>query len=404
MAKKLTDIGIHNLKPAAVRREVPDGGCRGLYRVIQPSGRTAWAVRYRFGGKSKKLTLDGAATLAAARKAATDALHELEQGRDPAALKFAAKAEAAATSTKLAGDTVERLAEQFIKLHADKKRAHTRRQYVHVLDDIAVPAWRGRTVHDLRRRDVIDLLDSVAEEKPVMANRALAVLSKFFRWLVDRDVLAASPAVGIKRPAEEHARERVLDDDEIRRLWLACGEIGDPARACVRLLLLTGQRHSEVTGMRRSEIIGDLWTLPPARTKNKKTHTIPLSRQALTLIEAVPEIAGDYVFSTTGNAPLGHLDRAKRELDARMNPAAPWVLHDLRRTAVSGMARLGINLPVIEKIANHTSGSFRGIVGTYQRHSFLPEMRDALQRWANHIDTLVEGRKPAKVIKLGGRR
>jgi integrase len=168
-------------------------------------------------------------------------------------------------------------------------------------------------------------------------------------------------------------------------------------------MLLTGQRCGEVVGMRHSEILGDIWTLPPVRTKNKQRHEVPLSAQALAIIEAIPAINADYVFTASETKRLGNMSRAKAALDAKMKPRTPWVLHDLRRTAASGMAALGVKLPVIEKCLNHKSGSFRGIVGVYQRHSFLPEMRVALQRWADHVDQII-GDEPAKVVPLRGRR
>jgi integrase len=402
---RLTAKSVENVKPGAARREVPDSGCRGLYLVVQPTGRKSWAVRYRYAGTPKKLTLDGALTLAAARKAATDALHELAQGRDPAALKFEARASAERATAARAADTVEQWVAHFIERHAKKKtRENSWRQAVHVFDDIVLPAWRGRIVHDIKRRDIIELIESVAEDRPIMANRAHAHVSKFFNWLCERDVIAASPCAGVKRPSAENARDRILSDDEIKALWLACGDIGDPAGACIKVLLLTGQRRSEVAGMRRGEINGDVWTLAPERTKNKQRHDVPLAAQALAIIEGMPAIAGgDYVFTTSGWAPLGQFDRTKRELDAHMKPKTPWVLHDLRRAVASGMAKLGVRLPVIEKCLNHSGGSFRGIVGVYQRHDFAAEKRHALQAWADHVDALVRGEPAGKVVSLRSR-
>jgi integrase len=405
MIKTLTAKSVENIKPGSARREIPDGGCRGLYLVVQPSGRKSWAVRYRFAGKPRKVTLDRALTLAAARKATTDALHELAQGRDPAAQKLEARANAEKDGAARAADTVEQWAAHFIERHAKKKtRKSSWRQAVHVFDDIVLPAWRGRVVHDIKRRDIIELIESVAEGRPIMANRAHAHVSKFFNWLCERDVIAASPCAGVKRPSAEHARDRILSDDEIKALWLACGDIGEAAGAYIKVLLLTGQRRSEVAGMRRGEINGDVWTLAPERTKNKQRHDVPLAAPALAMIEGLPKITGgDYVFTTNGWAPLSQFDRIKHELDTRMKPRAPWVLHDLRRSVASGMARLGVRLPVIEKCLNHTGGSFRGIVGVYQRHDFAAEKRDALQRWADHVDAVVRGEPAGKVVSVRSR-
>jgi integrase len=406
MAKQLTAVSVANARPGQQRREIPDAGCRGLYLVVQPSGLKSWAVRYRYDGRPKKLTLDRALTLAAARKAATGALHELAQGRDPAALKFEARASAEKDRAARAADTVDQWADHFIERHAKKKtRENSWRQAAHVFDNIVLPVWRGRIIHDIKRRDIIELVEGVADDRPIMANRTHAHLSKFFNWLCERDVIAASPCAGVKPPSAEQARERSLSDDEIKSLWLACDAIGGPAGPCIKLMLLTGQRHGEVVGMRRSEISGDVWVLAPERTKNKRRHEVPLCAQALAIIDALPLITGDedFVFTSSRTRRLGNFSHAKAAIDARMKPGTAWVLHDLRRTVASGMARLGIKLPVIEKVLNHASGSFRGIVGVYQRHDFAAEKRDALQRWADHIDAVVSGEPAGKVVSLRSR-
>src|SRR5262249_36309687 len=177
-----------------------------------------------------------------------------------------------------------------------------------------------------------------------------------------------------------------------------------------KLLLLTGQRVGEVVGMRRSEINGDVWVLPPAppkrnepaRTKNGERHEVPLSAQALAIIEAMPVIDDDFVFTTSKTGRLGNMFRAKTLLDAQIKPREPWVLHDLRRTVETGMAALGIQLPVIEKVVNHKGGSFAGIVGVYQRHQFASEKRRALQTWADYVEGLVTGKTEDNVVQMQG--
>jgi integrase len=406
MAKTLTPKSIENMKAGAARREIPDAGCRGLYLIVQPvTGRKSFAVRYRFNGAPTKLTLGSwpALQLAAARKAATHALHELAQGRDPATMKFDAEAAAKKAAAERAADSVDHWAKLFIERHAKK---HTRprswQQCEHVFHNIVLPVWSGRIVHDIKRRDIIEVVEGVAEDRPVMANRTLGHLSKFFNWLCERDVIPASPCAGVKPPAKETPRERILTDGEIKALWTACGAIGGRVGPCVKLLLLTGQRCGEVVGMRRSEISGDVWSLSRERTKNKRQHDVPLSTQALAIIDEIPVIAGeeDCVFTTSETKRLGKMSHAKDKLDAHMKPKTPWVIHDLRRTCASGMAKLGIRLPVIEKCLNHASGSFRGIVRVYQRHDFAAEMREALQRWANHVDAIVRGEASGKVVQI----
>jgi integrase len=193
--------------------------------------------------------------------------------------------------------------------------------------------------------------------------------------------------VGVKPPSQENVRDRVLSDRELVALWRACDVVDEPARSWVRMLILLGQRRSEVGGMRRREIEGDLWRLPAERMKGGHVHLLPLPARAVAIIEAMPQ-TGDLIFTVGGKAPMSHLDKVKRAIDEKIKPAAPWVWHDIRRTVATGMAGLGVAVPTIEKILAHRSGTFRGIVGTYQRHSFIPEMRNALERWSEHVDRL----------------
>jgi integrase len=401
LTRPLTDITIANLKPRPVRYEVSDPGARGLRVVVQPSGRRSFAVRYRnAAGRARKLTLPAGITLPAARKLAADALLEVAQGRDPGTAKRDARWDAGAR----AGDTVERLAAQFIEKHAKR---HTRPNSIRATEaafrNIVLPAWGRRTVHEIARRDVIELLDGVAVDRPILANRTRATLSRFFGWLCERDIIAASPCVGVKPPSAETVRDRVLDDHELRRLWLASDAVGGNAGAYTKLLILTGQRRSEIAHLRWSEVDGDVLALPAERMKGKQAHVVPLSSQAAGILASMPKITpqvprpDDFVLG--GWRWAGNSHHVKRALDAHMGDTPKWVVHDIRRSVASGMARIGVPVPVIEKILAHRSGTFRGVAGVYQRHSFLPEMAAAMQRWGDHIERLAGG-KPAKVVKL----
>jgi integrase len=398
MTHKLTARTVETVRAGADRREIPDQYLPGLYLIVQPSGAKSWAVRYRHAGVSRKHTIGPypVIDLKAARELASAALRAVAEGRDPTQEKRERVA-------AVAPDTVASLAEQFVRMHCQRRnRARTVVETERLLRLHVLPYWRNRLASSIRRRDVLELLDHVvAAGTPIAANRTLAAVRRMFSWALERDILAASPCAGVKRPSEERSRERVLSNDELRDLWQAADKVGGPYAALIKLLLLTGQRRDEVGGMRYSELNGGLWTIAKDRTKNGKTHEVPLSALAAALLAAQPRIgASDFVITTTGKVAFNGYVVGKQRLNALLPvDMPPWRLHDLRRSVASGMARLGIALPTIEKVLNHTSGSFAGIVSVYQRHDFADEKRAALEAWARHVEALVAG-ETAKVLPL----
>lgn len=416
MAKPLTDRTIKAIKPVLVRREVADGAMPGLYLVIQPSGGMSWAYRYRspIDGKPKKLTIGRwpAFGLADARKAAGKAARDVAERRDPGAEKVAAR-----RSSQDRSDIVSALLDTFIKRHVDKKKESTAAEMRRLIEKEVRPIWGERKIHSIARRDVIDLLDDIVERgAETLANRVLALVRRFFNWCAERGIIDAAPTAGVKAPSPEVSRDRVLSDDEIRWLWKAT-EAAGPLNAAVRLLLLTGQRRSEVAGMARSEFEDSEWYIPPARTKNGLAHSLRLSKRAKQIIDAQPKIGkSDLVLTTTGRAPVSGWSKHKRDLDAAMLAVAveeaqergdgaeevslpPWRFHDLRRTAASGMARLGQPVHVVEAVLNHKSGTISGVAAVYNRHTYAEEKAVALQAWENYVDTLVTG-KPDNVVPM----
>jgi integrase len=338
---------------------------------------------------------------------ARKSLRAAAEGDDPAGEKQAARNAPPPTR-----DLVENVAADFIAKHIESNlRTSTAREMARLLTVNVVPRWKGRRVQEIQRRDVMELLDGMIKRgAPVSANRTLAVVRRLFGWAMERGLLETSPCDRIRAPTAEQARDRVLREEEIIILWRACEKIGWPFGPLVQLLLLTGQRREEVAGMRWSELDLDakLWTLPKERVKNGQAHEVPLSDMALQALNRLPRIpgSGTYLFSTTGVSPVSGFSRAKVRLDAaiaqersseiaikeRATPSlahANWRNHDLRRTVATGMARLGINLPVVEKVLNHSSGSFGGVAGIYQRHSFIEEKRAALQSWAQFVEGLI---------------
>jgi integrase len=403
-AKVITPLAVKAAKPKLQRYEIPDGGVRGLYLVVQPSGTKSWAHRYVFNAARRKDTLGSASdvSLAAARRLVAEARHQIEQGIDPAAHRRAAHTHAVEMAERQETDSVVMLAALFIERHAKKRRTWATTE--DTFRRLILPKWRGRTVHDIRRRDVIELVEDIATDRPYMANRTLATLSKFFGWCVARDIIEVSPASGIDQPGREAARDRILSDDELRKLWIAAGDpVEGPFGVLVRLLILTGQRRGEVSGMRWSEIGDDhIWRLPGSRTKNGKAHMVPLAPTAWELIQAQPRFDDcDFMLTVDGTRPIIGFGRAKRRLSAKAGiKADSWRLHDLRRSCASGLQRLGVRAEVIERCLNHVSGLYRGVSGTYQRDPLTAEVTSALERWGDFIEQLVTGKPAAKILKL----
>jgi integrase len=202
-------------------------------------------------------------------------------------------------------------------------------------------------------------------------------------------VLDQSPAEGVPLPAKETSRDRILADDELAQVILAARKIGGPYGGIVELLALTGQRREEVARATSDELDMEqrIWTLPKARTKNGKPHIVHLSNQSIVVLNRANTV-GAFVFSLVGAKPFQEFSRAKRALD-ELSGVKDWRLHDLRRTCVSGMARLGIPPHVADKILNHQSGTISGVAAVYQRHDFRAERKAALERWGTHVAQIV---------------
>jgi integrase len=212
-----------------------------------------------------------------------------------------------------------------------------------------------------------------------------------------------NPVVGTRRPQGAKPRERVLSDAELVALWRACceGEFGKT----VRLLILTGARRAEVGGMAWSELVLDgfgtsYWTLPEQRSKNHRSHVIPLSPPALAIIKSVPQQEGrDQLFGVRAEG-FSSGTRGKQALDQRLGDAVkPWRLHDIRRTVATGMAGIGIEPHIIEAVLNHYSAHRAGIHGVYNLNKYETQAKSALQRWSRHVLDLIEGRE-SKVVPL----
>lgn len=416
MARAFTTKAIEAAKPEKTRREIPDPALSGLYLVVQPSGAKSWALRYRYAGKPKKLTLGKwpIMGLADARAAASDAIEAVEHGNDPGAVKKKAKAERIEAQLS-ERDKVKTLLAQYAKRHLSKLKSGN--EVKRRLELEFLPGFGDHDIHEITKRDIRELLEKIADSGRITtANRMRLYLSGFFNWCLERDAITVSPVQGVKAVAKEKSRDRVLSDDEIRLFWLACERAGYPWKQAGQTLLLTGQRLNEVLGMTDDELQGDTWYLSADRTKNGRPHDVPLSQTVHDILSGVERIESParLVFTTTGETPVSGHFKARNRLARIMAEIATeergeaveiphWTFHDLRRTAATGMARLGISVRVTEAVLNHVSGTAAGIVSVYQRHDYADEKRAALQAWARHVLALVEG-KPDNVVRLEGVR
>jgi integrase len=400
--KKLTDLFVERAKaPTRGRLEYFDASFPGLALRITANGGKSWSIFYRFGGRLRRFTIGPFPTIkpAQARREATAALERVRQGFDPAGEKRARR-----DLRPPAADTFAAIAHDYLERHLRKNAAPaTYREAVRDLGHDAMPRWRNRPIASISRRDVIDLIDGiVARGSEVQANRALARLRALFNWAIEKDRLSTSPVARMKLPTKERPRDRVLSDDELRWFWSAAEEIDWPFGPLAQLLLLTAQRRDEVAGMEWQEI--DLakptWVLPRHKVKNNRAHEVPLSDAAVAVLQSIPRLGNGLVFTTTGETAVSGFSKAKSRLDAAMQSAKraklgkaeqipEWTLHDLRRTAATGMARLNFPPHVVDKVLNHVSGTIRGVAAVYNRFEYLEERRAALEAWGRYVGSLV---------------
>jgi integrase len=444
VAKRLTDRTIVQVKAAESRREIPDGQCAGLYLTVHPTGAKAWALRFRSPierdaagqRKAKKLTLGPLAnepnddepqigrplSLSQARVLATGALEQVRRGIDPTHERRTEKAASRDEAISRSANTVDAAIIEFLKRYKGPKKRGLRDStrnltayYFGLKPDLEQPGewiktgagvlkrWSGRPLASISQHDVQTLVDAIADGAPVSANRTLAALKTLFKFYVKRQSLLTSPAALVDAPAAEESRDRTLSDAEVKAVWQAADAAAYPFGRLVQLLLLTGARRDELREAPWAEfdLDGGMWTLPGDRVKNGNEHSVPLSGRAKQILRSMPRIKGrGLLFTTTGDTPYSGLSKAKDRLDTASGVTG-WTLHDLRRTAATGMAeKCDVQPHIIEAALNHVSGeSKRGVAGIYNRARYADDIRKALQLWADFVDALVNG-NAANVVRI----
>ena len=375
--QKLTAKFVENIKPIGKRQEFCDPLVKGFGLRVSAMGAKTFFIRFRYRGKIQRQTIGTypSFSLADAREKALEILAQAEKGT--------------LHQFEEAQLTISEVHENFITLYAkvhNKDWRVSKSRLKKFLDQ-----YGDMKLADLQRRDIIAYLDSLmAAGTPTQANRAHAALSKFLNWCVERCYIEHSPCYGVKKPAKENPRERVLNEDELIKVWSVCSKFGYPFCPLLKILMLTAQRRNEVSGMRWSELDlkNKVWTIPAGRAKNGKSHNVPLSQAVIDILESLPRfLHSDYVFTTTGKTPVSGLGKYKQRIDIMTNVAG-WVFHDFRRTAASGMAKLEIPPYVVEKVLNHISGTFSGVLGVYNQYGYDREKREALNAWADYLTGL----------------
>ena len=404
-----TDTMVKKLKPEDAKYSKSQGD--GFTIRVWPSGLKTWLYVYTFDTKRREKNLGcyPEVSLDTARGEFEDARRKVRSGIDP----MAEKEEAAEERRK--APTVADLCAEYIEKWA-KLRKKSWQQDQRTLDVEIVPKWGKRKAKDVRRRDVVLLLEGIAKRAPVMANRTRALLSKLFNFALEREIVEVNPCAGVKSSVKEKAVDRNLSEDEIKEVWKALSTPGalpmsDEISRCLRLILLTGQRPGEVVGMHSRDIDGQWWTIPD--TKNGTTHRVFLNVTALAL---VGEKAG-FIFESprtrkvSESSPmhvnaLAHAVRdsivkptegiAPQDLQRKLLMKA-WTPHDLRRTTATKLSELGFMDEIIDAVQNHKK---RGMVGTYNRNRYDKEKQAALESWARKLAAITTGSEGAKVLPL----
>jgi integrase len=356
--------------------DVPGFGLR-----LRAGGSRGYVLQYKQGGQQRRISI-GAVTaidIGRARDTAKDIYAKVRLGQDPAG----AKAEARVMAT----ETFEAVARRFLDYQSKRRRPRSFLEIQRHLLKYSAPL-HGLHLTKVSRRDVAAVITAVCEASgAVTSNRVRTSISGLFSWSMQNGLAEDNPVLGTARN-RERSRERVLSPDELALIWRHLGH-GHYA-AVMQLLMLTGQRASEIADLRWSEIHDDVIVLPPARTKNGRTHVIPISTAVRAILKAQPLRAGRDLIFGIGAGGFDGWHIRKRHLDSAIEAAtgkalAPWTTHDIRRSVVTGMAEIGLAPHIIEAVVNHVSGHKNGVAGIYNRARYEDETRAALQRWAEYL-------------------
>jgi integrase len=401
----LTDRGIRSFKALEGKRaELMDGAVPGLGVRVFPTGRKSWFLRYGPVEERKRIVLGPypAVSLEAARDKARELIAGVKiRDRDPMAERKAARA----ARRKAAGATFEALAACYLEEHAKRnKRLRGWKEDERKLSVEVLPVWGSRPAAEIRRADVRELLEKISAERGgVCANRTRALVSRVFTFGMEAEHVESNPVYGVKRLFTETPRERVLSEKELLSLWPLFDRLQPAVAAAWRLVLLTAQRPGEVLSMRWRDLERDSrgwwWNLPAELTKTNRAHRVPLSPQALAVIEALRPLTGstEWVLASRAEGKrltwLSHSSVRLREWSGLEH----FTPHDLRRTAATWLGRSGVRPDTIDQLLNHAAGR---ISRTYNRAGYDAEKRQAVTLLGDLVQAAIAGEERSNVVRI----
>ncbi len=409
---KLTDRKLQSLTPPTGKRQEEfydtefTGGSFGV--LIGPRTKSFFVLYRNQSGKKRRVSLGiyPIMSLAEARNEALATLGRVAKGEDVAEQR----------TTYDKAETVRQLAPIFIKRFVSQKKESTQREYIRILNTNILPVWGDRKLVDIKRADVIALVEKVGDTSPIMANRVRALLSKLFKFAIQRDLVENSPVVLTPVYKEQRTRQRTLTDEEIPVFWEKCAELEKPMGDLFKLALLTGQRTGEVKSMRWKDIHGDCWIVPKEVSKNGRANLVPLAPTAIDILRDLREKAeihksktnhpgilksiSVFVFYSDTGGHIDWLQKASGRLNTLCKFEKKFTPHDLRRTTATGLGRLGVTSEIISKVLNHKTAE-NIVTARYNMYDSAKEKREALSKWAKHIDLALKGELPeSNVIEL----
>ena len=441
----ITKRAVDAAKPASAEFVLWDDQISGFGLKVTPAGSKVYIYRYRIARPGKaaqtaptKYTIGnhGNLTPGQARKRAKELAALVDQGIDPRKRELAAVA---------AEDEAKRLGEEKVRMEGELAFENVAARWLDhyenekerrpssvglaklVVNRYLQPRLVGKPMPQIGRADLQPIIDGIPTARRGIRRAVFAYASVLFGWAHKRGDISENPLAAMAKPEAPKARDRVLADDELAAVWRATDKLGTPFDAFVRMLILTGQRRSEVSNMGWAELdrASATWTIPAARAKNGAAHIVPLAPDVLSELDrlalakqiADKEIEPDnkrwpkagFALTTTGRTPISGITKAKNALDETATKSRkdtsnvamePWRIHDLRRTMATGFQRLGVRFEVTEATLNHVSGAKGGVAGIYQRHDWLDEKRIALEAWARHVAAIISPIDKGNVVPL----